>query len=194
MEFPVISRSPQQLAQPFSRIVMTLVRFFIFAAFGGATLTLSGQEAAQPEVDLTAKKTEQRSPLPNPSAIPELSQLDEIFKQASLGKTADSFRLHAEARKLHNQVANDPEVVAAKKAAESSRTDLEKRQRLHDYYRIYYDRMKARAESPELKIAIDADRQAHFGLLAQPRVRPSLSPSPSPSPSAVSSPADENNQ
>jgi hypothetical protein len=87
-------------------------------------------------------------------------------------------------------VVNDPEVVAAKKAAESSRTDLEKRQRLRDYYNIYYERMKARAESPEMKIALDASKAAHLTLLNQSRVRPS--PSPAPAASPVPSPADEN--
>ena len=175
---------------------MTLTRLFIWAAIGAITLTLSAQEAVQPDVDLTTKRNEQNAPAATPSAlpdVPELSQLDEIFTQTSLGKTADANRLRAEGRKLQNQVANDPEVVAAKKKAELSRTDLEKRQRLRDYYNIYYDRMKTRAESLEMKIALDASKAAHLGLLNQSRVRPSPSPSPSPSPAAspASSAAEE---
>jgi len=159
---------------------MTLIRLFILAAIGGLTLPLAAQEAAEPEVDLSPKRSEQSPTPPTPSAIPELSQLDEIFKQTSLGKTADAYRLRAEGRKLENRVVNDPDVVAMKKAAELSRTDLEKRQRLRDYYNIYYERMKARAESPEMKTALDASKAAHLALLDQSRVRPSPSPVASP--------------
>jgi len=188
-----LERSPRRLTPTMSgNKEMTLIRLVILAAIGGATLTLSAQEAAGPDVDLTSKRNEQNPTPSNPSAVPELSQLDEIFKQTSLGKTADAYRLHTEGRKLHNQVVNDPEVVAAKKAAESSRTDLEKRQRLRDYYNIYYERMKARAESPEMKIALDASKAAHLTLLNQSRVRPSPAPAPAPAASPVPSPADEN--
>jgi hypothetical protein len=176
---------------------MTLIRLVILAAIGGATLTLSAQEAVRPDVDLTSKRSEQTAPAATPSAlpdVPELSQLDEIFKQTSLGKTADDYRLHLEWRRLRNEVVNNADVIAAKKAAESARTDLEKRERLRQYYDIYYAHMQALAKDPQVKSGLNTMKAAHLASLAQSRVRPSPSPSPSPAPSAspVSSPAEEN--
>ncbi len=166
-----------------------MIRLSILAAIAGATLSLSAQEAAQPEVDLGSKRIEP-TPIPvNSPAIPELSQLDEIFKQTSLGKTADDHRLHLEWRRLRNQVVNNPDVMAAKKAAESARTDLEKRERLRQYYAVYYAHMQALAKDPQVKSGLNAMAAAHLALLAQSRVRPS--PSPAPAASPVSSPAEE---
>src|SRR5206468_4237619 len=115
---------------------------------------------------------------PNGPNLPELSQLDEAFKPKSLGKEADERRLHIQWRQLKNQVANDPQVRAAKAFAQTARTDLERRNRLRNYYDIYYTRMSALASSPELKMALEALKSAHVGLLAQPHVRPSPSASP----------------
>ena len=172
---------------------MTLIKLVILAAISGATLTLSAQEAVRPDVDLTSKRTEQNPPAVTPSTLPdlpELSQLDEIFKQTSLGKTADDYRLHLEWRRLRNQVANNADVMAAKKAAESAHTDLEKRERLRQYYGIYYAHMQALAKDPQVKSGLDAMHAAHLASLAQSRVRPS--PAPAPSASPVPSPAEEN--
>jgi hypothetical protein len=155
--------------------------------------TLHAQEAARPTVDLAPKKIEQPSPAasaePTAADVPELSQLDEIFKQTSLGKTADQFRLHGEWRRLRNQIANKPDVIAAKKAAEAARTDLEKRQLLREYYNLCYARMQALAQAPEVKVGLEEMRTAHLTALDQPRVRPSpptqeggASPTPSPTP------------
>src|SRR5206468_11468836 len=58
-------------------------------------------------------------------AIPERAQIDQIFKQTSLGKEADERRLHLEWRELANRVVNDPDIVAAKRAADTAHTDLE---------------------------------------------------------------------
>jgi hypothetical protein len=170
---------------------MKLIRLIILTVIGGGPLALSAQEAAPPDVDLTAKKTEQSSPVPNPSAIPELSQLDEIFKQTSLGQTADEFRMHAEWRRLRNQVANNPDVIAAKKAAESARTDLQKREWLRRYYNIYYAHMQALADRPEIKAGLADMKARHLALSDQPRVRPSPAPAPSaiPMPSATAVPS-----
>jgi len=81
-------------------------------------------------------------------------------------------------------------VQAAKKYAQAARTDLEKRKRLNSYYEIYYQRMSALATTPELKLALQAFKDAHQGMLAQPRVRPSPTPAPSgtPSPTPTSTP------
>src|SRR5436309_12228711 len=104
--------------------------------------------------------------------------MDEAVKPKSLGKEADEGRVHIQWRKLKNQVANDPQVRAAKAFAQTARTDLERRNRLRNYYDIYYARMSALASSPELKVALEALKSAHVGLLAQPHVRPSPSASP----------------
>jgi len=171
---------------------MKLVRLVMFAMVAGGITILRGQDAAQSTVDLHAKASPENPPAPIPASspeLPELSQLDEIFKQTSLGKTADEYRMHVEWRKLQNQVANDPAVVAAKKTAASARTDLEKRKRLGDYYNIYYERMQALAGTPEMKAALDGFKAGHLGMLIQPRVRPSPSPAPSATPAAVATPA-----
>jgi hypothetical protein len=130
------------------------------------------------------------SPLPKESAtaepkIPERAQIDEIFKQTSLGKEADERRLHIEWRQLQNEVVNDRDLVEAKRAAEGARTDLEKRDRLRDYYNLYYDRMRVRARSSEMKSALDQLRTAHLSQLTQRRVRhesDSELPTPTPTP------------
>jgi len=151
----------------------------------GATPILYGQDAAQPSVDFyEGAKQPNVTPTPIPYSepngpnLPELPQLDEAFKPKSLGKEADERRLHIQWRQLKNQVANDPQVRAAKAFAQTARTDLERRNRLRNYYDIYYTRMSALASSPELKVALEALKSAHVGLLAQPHVRPSPSASP----------------
>src|SRR5438132_13963643 len=130
------------------------------------------------------------APTPIPKAtteptIPGRAQIDEIFKQTSLGKEADERRLHIEWRQLQNQVVNDPDIVAAKKSAEMARTDLEKRQRLRDYYDLYYGRMAVMARSTEMRSALDRLKIAHLSQITQARVRhetDSELPTPSPTP------------
>jgi hypothetical protein len=67
---------------------------------------------------------------------------------------------------------------------------LEKRKRLSDYYEVYYRRMSALATTPELKLSLQAFKEVHQVILAQPRVRPSPTPAPSgtPSPTPTSTP------
>ncbi len=108
---------------------------------------------------------------PEPT-IPERAQIDEIFKETSLGKEADERRLHLEWRELENRVVNDPDVVAAKRAADTARTDLEKRQLLRAYYDLYYGRMRAMASSEEMKTSLDQLKAAHVSRTSQHRVRP----------------------
>ena len=158
----------------------------------GAVL-MHGQEAAPPSVDLFPEQEEEEAsptPPPNGPELPELKQLDESFKPKSLGKDADTLQVHALWRQLKNRTTNDPEVQAAKKYAQAARTDLEKRKRLNNYYEIYYQRMSALATTPELKIALQALKDAHQIILSQPRVRPSPTPVPSgtPSPTPTSTP------
>jgi hypothetical protein len=153
------------------------IKGLIFSALlGSMTLTLRGQEAAPPDVDLYATDKQPEvtpSPRPNGPDFPEISKLDEAFKQRSLGKEVDERRLHIEWRQLKNKVVNDPELLAAKAAAQAARTDLEKRNRLRDYYNVYYERMSALASSPEIKLALEALKTSHLAHLSQPRVRPS---------------------
>jgi hypothetical protein len=165
----------------------------IFSALlGSMMLTLRGQDAAPPAVDLYApEKKPEVTATPFPEAngpdLPELSQLDEAFKQKSVSKEVDGRRLHLEWRQLKNQLANDPEVRAAKATAEAARTDLEKRNRLRDYYNVYYARMSALAASPELKLALEGFKTSYLARLSQPRVRPSTDgalPTPKPTPAS----------
>jgi hypothetical protein len=161
------------------------------AMIAGAVFLTHGQGAAQPPVDLQIKQNQSNPPAVTPSGspeIPDVSQLDEIFKQTSMGKAADEFRRHVEWRRLQNEVANDPAVVTAKKAAEAARTDLEKRRRLSDYYNVYYKRMEALAETPDMKAALDALKAGHLAWLAQPRVRPTPTPSPTATPPPTAPP------
>ena len=137
-------------------------------AFG---LLLRAQDAAPPKVDLKVPEVPAATPLPSPD-VPDISQIDEIFKRTSLGKQADERRLHVAWRQLANEVANDAEVIAAKAATQGLRTDFEKRQRLRAYYAIYYERMKAKATSDDIRSAIETLKASHLSMTAQPRVRP----------------------
>jgi hypothetical protein len=167
---------------------MRSIRLIVCTIPVAGLMTLS-QGVAQSTVN-PAKTNEEIPPIAVPSAspqLPDVSQLDEVFKQTSLGQKGDEFRRHVEWRRLENQVANDPAVVAAKKAAEAAHTDLEKRKRLSDYYNIYYKRMEALAETPDMKAALAGLKAGHLGMLAQPRVRPTPTPSPTatPTPSPI---------
>src|SRR6202040_2214376 len=116
---------------------MKIPRLIISVILGGMTLTSHAQEATN--ADLPTKRSEdnnQPAPTPQPS-VPELSQIDESFKQSSLGKEADERRMHIEWRQLANRVATDSDIVTAKKLAEAGRTDLEKPEGLRAYYNIY---------------------------------------------------------
>lgn len=156
---------------------------------GTSAMGLALSSVAQVATDSGLQSTAGRStPQPNTTAeptIPERAQIDEVFKQTSLGKEADERRLHLEWRQLANRIANDSDIIAAKKAADHARTDLEKRQRLRDYYDLYYGRMRAMASSSQMKSALEQLRVAHVSQTSQRRVRPvedASLPSPSPTP------------
>src|SRR5213080_1227563 len=160
----------------------------------GVALMLQGQDAAPPSVDLYEGQ-EQLEPTPSPvppngPELPEISQLDQTFsKPRSLGKEAAAARVHIEWRQLKNRTVNDPKVQAAKVYAQAARTDLEKRNRLRDYYNIYYERMSALATNAEIKLALEELKTSHQILLTQPRVRPTPDTStPTPTPSGTSPP------
>ncbi len=111
---------------------------------------------------------------------PALSQLDAAFQKSPLAKEAEEYRLHVEWRQLQNRTAHDPEVMAAKAATTTAKTDLEKRVRLRAYYNVYYAHMQTLASSPEVKSYLDAKKAAILGSLAQSRVRPQPTPQASP--------------
>jgi len=177
---------------------MKLIRLILLGILGGATSMLDAQDAAPPAVDLYSGQkqpegTAPASPEPAVPDVPELSQLDEAFKPKSLGKEADARRVHIEWRQLQNRVVYDPQVVAAKAAAKTARTDLEKRNLLRNYYNVYYDRMSALASTAEMKLTLESLKASHSDSVNQPRVRPSPTPTPapgaSPLPSATPTPA-----
>ena len=151
----------------------------------GAALIIYAQEAAPPSVDLYEEQPEATitpSVPPNGPELPELKQLDETFKPPSLGTDADATKMRVEWRQLRNRTVNDPAVQAAKASAQAAPTDLEKRKRLRDYYGIYYQRMSALTSNAEIKLALEAFKTVHQGMLAQPRVRPTPPGSPTPPP------------
>jgi uncharacterized surface protein with fasciclin (FAS1) repeats len=167
---------------------MRISGVIILAMLGSVMVTLRAQDAAPPSVDLYSEQTQPEATVaqpqePNGPDVPELSQLDQTFKQHSLGKAADERRVHVEWRRLKNQVENDPSVRAAEAATHTTHTDLEKRQRLRNYYDLYYGRMAALASTPEMKLALEALKNQHVNQTSQPKVRPS--PSASPTPEAV---------
>ena len=173
---------------------MKIFGLIISATLAAGVLGLYAQDAAPPSVDLYEGQ-EQLEPTPSPvppngPELPEISQLDQAFsKPRSLGKAADDARVHIEWRQLKNRTVNDAAVQAAKAYAQAARTDLEKRNRLRNYYNIYYERMSALATTPELKLALQALKTSHQGMLAQPNVRPTPNTStPSPTPSGTPAP------
>jgi hypothetical protein len=179
---------------------MKTLGLIISAALVAAVLRLHGQDAAPPSVDLYEEQN-QLEPTPSPvplngPELPEISKLDQNFsKPRSLGIQADQALLHIEWRQLKNRTVNDPAVQAAKAFAQAAPTDLERRNRLRTYYNIYYERMSALASTPAIKLALQALKTSHQGMLAQPRVRPTPTPegwTPTPTPSGTpKKPADK---
>jgi hypothetical protein len=171
--------------------MIKIKELILSALLGSMTVILHGQDAAPPSVDLYSPENQPEATAspepPNGPELPELSQLDEAFKQRSMGKQVDERKLQIEWRQLKNRVVNDPEVCAAKAAAQAARTDLEKRNRLRGYYNLYYERMSALASSAEMKLALEGLKTSHLSRLSQPRVRPSTDgalPTPKPTPAS----------
>ena len=139
-------------------------------------------EVEPPKLVPDSSPTTSRHPtIPSLSkAAPALSELDAAFQKSPLAQEAEEQRLHLEWRQLQNRVAHDPEVVAAKAATTTAKTDVEKRVRLRAYYNIFYAHMQALASSPEVKGYLNGKKAAAVGSLAQPRVRPTPTPESSP--------------
>src|SRR5438874_13399733 len=161
-------------------------RFLLVAASSLAmAASVFAQAAISSSTNPQENATPQTSPTPPPTEgpaprIPAIEELDQAFKQSSLGKAADEARLHARWRELSNRIINDPDLGEARAHAGRAKTDLEKRHRLRAYYSMFYDRMRAQAGSPELKNYIDTHKAQYLALLAQNRVRPSPAPPAAP--------------
>jgi hypothetical protein len=136
-----------------------------------------------PDIPLTvepAPLVPNTSPVPSKSA-PPLEELDAAFKKSSLGQAVEEQRMHVEWRKLKNRTVDNPDLVAAKAAAENARTDLEKRNLMRAYYKLHYARMQALASTPEMKGYLEEKKKAMLASLDQPHVRPNPTAKPSPS-------------
>jgi hypothetical protein len=178
----------------FSVLALTLVSMANLAfaqepPLPAATATPAATASARPELNIPdIPMTVEPSPLvPNTSAapkkeVPSISELDAAFGQSSLGQAVEEQRLHLEWRKLQNRASQDPDVLAAKKATRSGRTDVEKRDLMRAYYKLFYGRMQAMADKPEVKTYLEQKKQALLGSLDQPHVRPESIARPSPKP------------
>jgi hypothetical protein len=148
------------------------IRLLIFAAIVEAGLvSVSAQVATDQTLGSTPAAPQPAAGATTGPKLPERAQIDEVFKETSLGKEADERRLHIEWRQLENEVVNQPDIVAAKQSADRAGTDLEKRQRLRNYYELYYGRMRVLARSAEMRSALDKLKLAHLSQLTQARVR-----------------------
>jgi hypothetical protein len=110
--------------------------------------------------------------------VPSIPELDSAFQQSSLGQVVEQQRLQLEWRKLKNRAGQESEVIAAKKAIATGRTDPEKRELTRAYYKLFYARMQAMADKPEVKAYLEQRKKDSIDSLAQPHVRPEPSPRP----------------
>jgi hypothetical protein len=179
------------------RFLLFVIRILVSAAapraqeppLPAATETPTASPSVRPELNIPdipltvepAPLVPNTSPAPSKSA-PPLEELDAAFKKSSLGQAVEEQRMHVEWRKLKNRTVQDPEVVAAKAAAEKARTDLEKRNLLRAYYKLHYARMQALASTPEMKTYLEEKKKAILAGLDQPHVRPNPTAGASPSP------------
>ncbi|HSV62361.1 MAG TPA: hypothetical protein VLH83_03370 [Chthoniobacterales bacterium] len=152
-----------------------------------ATSTPAPSPSARPQLNIPDIPIEvEPTPLvPNSSpapkkSLPSIQELDTAFQHSSLGAAVEEQRLHLEWRKLQNRVSQDPEVIAAKKAIARGLTDPEKRDLTRAYYKIFYGRMLALAETPEVKAYLEQKKKDAINGLAQPHLRPEPTPSSSP--------------
>jgi len=174
----------------------TVVLFAIFTAalalaqeppLPAATSTPAASPSARPELNIPdIPMTVEPSPLvPNTSpapkkTLPSIQELDTAFQHSSLGAAVEEQRLHLEWRRLQNRVSQEAEVVAAKKAIAGARTEPEKRDLARAYYKIFYGRMLALAETPDVKAYLEQKKKDSLNALAQPHLRPEPTPRPSP--------------
>jgi hypothetical protein len=191
------------------KIILGFICCFVF----GLTLTGQGQDLLPSKVVPPPESTVSPAPTPTPlptgalklipaplpppsgtgnvppaPELPDLSQLDQAFKQSKAGKQTEDYRTHIEWRQLKTRTMYDPAVLAAKAAAEAATTDLEKRKRLHIYYEVFFQRMIALAPNPDMVTYLKAAQDTHTDRLAQPRVRPTPESSKKPETESTPSP------
>ncbi len=152
-----------------------------------ATSTPAPSPSARPELNIPEiPMTVEPSPLvpntaPTPKKnLPSIQELDTAFQHSSLGAAVEEQRLHLEWRKLQNRVSQEPDVIAAKKAIAGAQTDPEKRELTRAYYKMFYGRMEALAETPEVKAYLEQRKRDAINGLAQPHLRPEATPRASP--------------
>jgi hypothetical protein len=117
--------------------------------------------------------------LPGPGAAafpkipsgPDLQMLDALFKQTSLGKAADEYRLHLQMATLETRIRNDEDLHELRASSNKARTDLERRHRLRAYYQLYFKKLLALATTPDLQAYLRAQEASHETSLLQPHVR-----------------------
>jgi hypothetical protein len=151
-----------------------------------ATATPAPTPSVRPELNIPdiplpvepAPLVPNASPAPKKS-VPSITELDSAFQRSPLGREVEEQRLHLEWRKLKNRTIQDPEVVAAKKAANAALTDPEKRELMRTYYKLLYAHMQAPAEAPDVKAYLEQKKNDSINSLAQPRIRPESTPRPS---------------
>jgi len=148
-----------------------------------ATSTPGATPSARPELNIPDIPVEPAPLVPNTAAtpkksLPSIQELDTAFQHSSLGAAVEEQKLHLEWRKLQNRASQDAEVIAAKKAINEARTDPEKRDLARAYYKMFYGRMLALAETPEVKAYVEQKKKDAINSLAQPRLRPEPTPRP----------------
>jgi len=144
-----------------------------------ATATPAPSASVRPELNIPeipvpvepAPLVPNTAPGPKKS-VPSITELDSAFGQSSLGAVVEQQRLQLEWRKLKNRAAQESEVIAAKNAISTGRTDVEKRELRRAYYKLYYGRMQAMADKPEVKAFVAQRKNEILDSLEQPHVRP----------------------
>ena len=158
---------------------------------GASAFSQTSSPSPAPEVtptDILTPTERAAAPFSSAPLVTPIPLLDEGFKPKPFSAITENAARHSEWRQLKNLVANDPELKAALRTAESARTDLVKRKLLRDYYQLYFARMDKLAVKPETKAYLEAQKQAALNGMAQPRVRPTSTPSPTPTPTPIPPP------
>jgi hypothetical protein len=144
-----------------------------------ATPAATPSSSVRPELNIPEIPLQvEPSPLvPNTSpgpkkSVPSIQELDTAFQHSSLGQAVEQQRLQLEWRQLKNRAGQESEVIAAKNAISTGRTDVEKRELRRAYYKLFYARMQAMANKPEVKAFVDQKKKEILASLEQPHVRP----------------------